>query len=106
MVVCCTRIGVCMCISVCVCAPRVTRHDDDALGIFDHLHRLVHVHLCVGPGDLHGLAGAGGGSTVAAQDDVRQGAIHSLVPPAKICNYPTKALQGSPVVEEVLKFST
>lgn len=50
----------------------VTWDDDDVLGLLDQLHSLLHVDLGVGARDLHGLASASGGGSVAAKDDVSQ----------------------------------
>lgn len=59
----------------------VNRHtwgDDDIAGLFDYLNGLVHIDLCVGANDLHGLPTGCGGGAVSTQDHIGQGAVHGL----------------------------
>lgn len=55
-----------------------TWSDDDVVGLFDNVNRLVHVDLSVSADDLHGLTARCGGGAVPTQDHVGQGAVHSL----------------------------
>lgn len=52
--------------------------DDDGVGFFDYINGLVHVDLSVSANNLHWLATGCGGGAVPPQDDVGQGAVHSL----------------------------
>lgn len=63
----------CWCLRATPLRPfAVTWDDDDVLGLLDQIHSLLHVDLGVGARDLHGLASASGGGSVAAKDDVSQ----------------------------------